>query len=115
MFRAFWSNGRYQVWLDDTTDTLELLESNDTISVIIVSQRGRRPLGEIVYEFPKDVGDVPTDALRDVHRAVLRSSSAARDPRLSRFQGQDQTRKRSRGEVRSQTEYQASKLKWSVV
>jgi excinuclease ABC subunit C len=64
--QAFWSNGRYQVWLDDTTDTLELLESNDTISVIIVSQRGRRPLGEIVYEFPKDVGDVPTDALRDV-------------------------------------------------
>jgi excinuclease ABC subunit C len=64
--QAFWSNGRYQVWLDDTTDTVELLESNDTISVIIVSQRGRRPLGEIVYEFPKNVGDIPTDALHDV-------------------------------------------------
>jgi excinuclease ABC subunit C len=64
--QTFWSNGRYQVWLDDATDTFELLESDDAISVIIVTNRGRRPLGEIVYEFPK-TGDVdPAEALHDV-------------------------------------------------
>ena len=64
--QTFWSNGRYQVWLDDATDTFELLESSDTISVIIVTHRGRRPLGEIAYEFPKPEGDETTEALRDV-------------------------------------------------
>ncbi|PYT01608.1 MAG: hypothetical protein DMF63_01820 [Acidobacteria bacterium] len=65
--QAFWSsNARYQVWLDDTVDTFELLVSGDTISVIIVSQRGRRPLGEIVYEFSTLADDVPTNPIREV-------------------------------------------------
>jgi excinuclease ABC subunit C len=62
--QTFWSNGRYQVWLDDATDTFELIESEDTISVIIVTSRGRRPLGEIVYEFSQ--ADHAVEALSDV-------------------------------------------------
>ena len=64
--QTFWSNGRYQVWLDDATDTFELLESEGNISIIIVTHRGRRPLGEIVYEFPNTMGVDATEALRDV-------------------------------------------------
>jgi hypothetical protein len=45
---------------------MELIESSDTVSVIIVTHRGRRPLGEIVYEFPNTGGEDPTEALRDV-------------------------------------------------
>ena len=62
----YWSNSRYQAWLDDTVDTIELQTENGVIDVIIVSQRGRRPLGEIVYSFP--LNDGPTNAIGAVIR-----------------------------------------------
>jgi excinuclease ABC subunit C len=54
--QRFWSNDRWQVWLDDTVDTLELHEDDESISVIIVSQRRSRALGEMVYKFEKPNG-----------------------------------------------------------
>lgn len=62
----YWSNARWQVWLDDTVDTLELQEDDEPISVIIVSQRRSRALGEIVYKFAGSHGVAPTSALGDV-------------------------------------------------
>jgi len=62
----YWSNSRYQVWLEDTVDTIELQIDNGVIELIIVSQRGRRPLGEIVYSFPLN------DELSQAIPAVIR-------------------------------------------
>lgn len=64
--QRFWSNDRWQVWLDDTVDTLELHEDDESISVIIVSQRRSRALGEMVYKFEKPNGVASTQALADV-------------------------------------------------
>jgi excinuclease ABC subunit C len=47
----YWENARWRVWLDDTVDTFELEETDGLISVIIISQRRSRTLGEIVYTF----------------------------------------------------------------
>lgn len=64
--QRFWSNARWQVWLGDTVDTLELQEDDESISVIIVSQRRSRALGEMVYKFGKPNGVASTQALADV-------------------------------------------------
>ena len=61
-----WSNARWQVWLDDCVDTFELQEDNRGGSVILITQRRRRALGEIVFNFPPS-RDIPaTQALADV-------------------------------------------------
>jgi excinuclease ABC subunit C len=63
---SYWSNARWQVWLDDTVDTFDLQEEGDTISVIIISQRRSRAIGEMVYKFEKPQGVASTQALADV-------------------------------------------------
>ena len=63
---AYWLNGRWQVWLDDTVDSYELDVQDDVIYVILVSQRRRRILGERVFAFGVRTGIDPTLALRDV-------------------------------------------------
>src|SRR5687768_9998511 len=45
----FWSKSRWQVWVEDAVDTYELYGDSDAIYVIIITQRGRRALGEMVY------------------------------------------------------------------
>jgi len=63
---VYWSNARWQVWLDDTVDTFELKEEDGLIAVIIISQRRSRALGEIVFTFAAR-RDVPAEkALADV-------------------------------------------------
>ena len=70
---AFWSNSRYQVWLDDTVDTFEVDEAdNDSIVVIVLSQRGRRTLGELVFAFPKMEETPDSNAVKDVIRQLYR-------------------------------------------
>jgi excinuclease ABC subunit C len=49
--REYWSNKRWQVWLDDTVDSYEIEIQDDLLYVIIVSQRQRRILGEKVFAF----------------------------------------------------------------
>ena len=63
---SYWSNARWQVWLEDTVDTIELQIENDVLDVIIISQRRRRPLGELVYSFP--LNDEPDKAIPAVIR-----------------------------------------------
>ena len=60
----FWSKPRWHVWLGDAVDTYELYGDSDAIYVIIITQRGRRALGEMVYAFSH--ADDPTLAIRDV-------------------------------------------------
>src|SRR5687767_2265448 len=47
----FWSKPRWHVWLADAVDTYELYSDDDAVYVIVISQRGRRTLGEAVYAF----------------------------------------------------------------
>ncbi|HKP68553.1 MAG TPA: hypothetical protein VJV05_04670, partial [Pyrinomonadaceae bacterium] len=60
----FWSQPRNKVWLDDTVDTIDLHADDEAVYVIVLSQRGRRTLGEMVYAFAGL--DDPPRALRDV-------------------------------------------------
>ncbi len=49
---SFWSQARWQIWLEDSTDLVELDVHADVVYVILISQRRRRILGEKVYAFP---------------------------------------------------------------
>ena len=60
----FWSQPRYKVWLHDTVDTIDLHADDEAVYTIVISQRGRRTLGEIVYAFA--ALDEPPRALRDL-------------------------------------------------
>ncbi|HUR96755.1 MAG TPA: hypothetical protein VMZ26_01685 [Pyrinomonadaceae bacterium] len=83
----YWSNARWRVWLDDSVDTFELTESDDTISVIIIAQRRRRALGEIVYSFPVREGIASGQAIPDVIAQFYRFH-LPREIRVSRdFEG----------------------------
>lgn len=63
---SYWSELRYRVWLDDSVDTFELHADDDAVYVIVISQRGRRMMGEIVYAFAGL--DDPPRVLADVLR-----------------------------------------------
>jgi excinuclease ABC subunit C len=63
---SFWSKPRWQVWLDDAVDTFELDVRDDVFYVIVLTQRGRRSLGDVVFAFPNSAGIDPTMALGDV-------------------------------------------------
>ena len=63
---GFWSRPRWQVWLDDAVDTFELDMRDDVFYVIVVTQRGRRSLGAVVFTFPNTADVDPALALNDV-------------------------------------------------
>ncbi|MEP6705039.1 MAG: UvrB/UvrC motif-containing protein [Acidobacteriota bacterium] len=63
---SYWSNPRWRVWLEDTVDTFELIENHGIISVILISQRRSRTLGEIVYSFAVRGGVLSTQVLADI-------------------------------------------------
>jgi excinuclease ABC subunit C len=69
----FWSNGRWQIWLDDAVDTYEVEEADeDSIVVIVVTQRGRRTLGELVFAFPKQDETSDSNAVKHLIEQVYR-------------------------------------------
>jgi len=63
---SFWSQPRWQVWLEDSTDVFELDVHADIVYVILVSQRRRRILGEKVFAFPNSEDDDVSMTLREV-------------------------------------------------
>jgi excinuclease ABC subunit C len=63
---SFWSKPRWQVWLDDAVDTFDLDVQDDLFYVIVVTQRGRRSLGDLVFAFPNKAGVDPTTALGEI-------------------------------------------------
>jgi excinuclease ABC subunit C len=52
--------------LDDTVDTFEVADVEDLVYIILVSIRGRRPLGELVFVFHRQPNVPASSMLRDV-------------------------------------------------
>ena len=89
---SYWSKARYSVWLDDTVDTYEVHADDDAVYLIIVSQRGRRILGEKVFAFA--ALDEPERVLGDVIDQFYQFH-LPREIRVSHdFEGRDQMAKR---------------------
>lgn len=65
---AFWADTRHSVWLDAAVDTIEARESGEGLDIFLISQKGRRVLGERTFTFPDaGVSDAPV-AIADVIR-----------------------------------------------
>ncbi len=64
--RSFLSKPRWQVWLDDSVDTFELVEHYELVYIILVSLRGRRMLGELVFAFSRSPNVPASSMLRAV-------------------------------------------------
>lgn len=47
----YWDNTRRSVWLDGTSDTITFRVTDTGIDVILISQKGRRVLGERIFSF----------------------------------------------------------------
>ncbi|CAN5577244.1 excinuclease ABC subunit UvrC [soil metagenome] len=63
---AYWADTRRSVWLDGTVDTIEARDGNDGIDIFLISQKGRRVLGERTFTLP-NVSIVDADrAISDV-------------------------------------------------
>lgn len=50
----FWSNDRWQPWIDDAVDTYSIAGSEDELIVQLVTTRGRRMMGSLNLPFPTD-------------------------------------------------------------
>lgn len=48
---GYWADTRHAVWLEGTSDTFYARESARTIDIFLISQKGRRVLGERVFSF----------------------------------------------------------------
>ena len=53
----YWSKPRWQVWLEDSVDTIEIGETPDRYNVTVVTQRGRRMLGNLIIEFDRKLAE----------------------------------------------------------
>lgn len=47
----YWADGRRSVWLDGTSDTFHINETEKGLDVFLISQKGRRVLGERIFSF----------------------------------------------------------------
>lgn len=48
---AYWAVSRQSVWLDATSDTFHIKETEEGLDVFLISQKGRRVLGERIFSF----------------------------------------------------------------
>ena len=48
---AYWAVSRQLVWLDATSDTFQIKETEEGLDVFLISQKGRRVLGERIFSF----------------------------------------------------------------
>ena len=62
----FWSNPRWQVWLDDATDTFVTDETVAGEFIYLATQRGRNVLGRKVFQLPRGGGISPDEALERI-------------------------------------------------
>lgn len=71
--KEFWSRPRWQPWLDDAMDTCSVAESGGEIVLQVVTTRGRRMLGSLVYQFAADrpVPELLSDFLLEFYRHHL--------------------------------------------
>jgi excinuclease ABC subunit C len=64
---AYWKDESRGVWVDRTTDTFHVRTTDGIIDILLVTQRGRRILGERVFTFKGDPSEEP-QAISDVIR-----------------------------------------------
>lgn len=69
---AYWADTRRSVWLDGTVDTIEAREGNNVLDIFLISQKGRRVLGERTFTFPRasitDAGQAIADVAMQFYR-----------------------------------------------
>ncbi len=69
---GYWACTRYAVWLDGTSDTFYARESEVGLDIFLISQKGRRVLGERVFSFKgahlSDAGDALTAVAEQFYR-----------------------------------------------
>ena len=47
----FWSDERHAVWLDGASDTYSVRPTENGLDIFLITQKGRRVLGERVFSF----------------------------------------------------------------
>ena len=62
----YWSNLRWQVWLDDATDTFVTDETIAGEFIYLATQRGRNVLGRKVFQLPRGGGISPDEAMERI-------------------------------------------------
>ncbi|MEO6655626.1 MAG: hypothetical protein ABIO36_06045, partial [Pyrinomonadaceae bacterium] len=68
----FWQNPRWQVWLDDTTDTYVTDETVAGDFIYLATQRGRHILGRKVFQLPRGGGISPDESLERIIESFYR-------------------------------------------
>lgn len=63
---AFWADTRHAVWLDGTSDTYFVRSTGTGLDIFLISQKGRRVLGERVFSFAESTEADAPEALSDV-------------------------------------------------
>lgn len=51
----YWADVRHAVWLDGTSDTFFVRDSKVSLDIFLISQKGRRVLGERVFSFERKI------------------------------------------------------------
>jgi excinuclease ABC subunit C len=69
---AFWEYPRHSVWLDRTSDTITFRETVNGLDVFLISQQGRRVLGERIFSFENAVVSEAGEAISDVIKQFYR-------------------------------------------
>jgi excinuclease ABC subunit C len=68
----FWSDERHAVWLDGTSDTYFARSTETGLDIFLITQKGRRVLGERVFSFegaePTDTAEAMSDVIRQFYR-----------------------------------------------
>lgn len=62
----FWADTRHSVWLDGTSDTYFVRPTETGLDIFLISQKGRRVLGERVFSFAGSTEADAAEALSDV-------------------------------------------------
>ena len=69
---GYWADLRRSVWLDGTSDTITYRATEMGLDVILISQKGRRVLGERIFSFPNADESDADEAISDVVRQFYR-------------------------------------------
>jgi Nuclease subunit of the excinuclease complex len=79
----YWADTRHTVWLDGSSDTFHVTASDEGLDVFLVSQKGKRVLGERVFSFSGATEAEASDALADVIEQFYKNH-APKEIRVSR-------------------------------
>jgi excinuclease ABC subunit C len=64
--KEYWNNARTLPWLDGASDTITASVSGNGIDIFLITQKGRRVLGERTFSFPNRTAEEIPDAIADV-------------------------------------------------